>query len=265
MSGNSSLELVNERGWSRGLNNMLRSGLARWFRTRMWWIQCLIWGSLLGFMLSALLFGKEKAPLDVALTVFAVFAGLFPAVGVVIIMQDALVGEKREGTAAWVLSKPVTRPAFILSKVIANIVGVLVTMIVVPCGISYTLLAVAERSALNSLGFLGAMGVIFISDFFFLTLTLMLGTFFANRGPVIGISLGLLFLQQNLLGFMPGLRLILPWNLVLPLSDSPDSLAFSLLMGTPVQSDYLIMATIVLVESILFVLIALWRFNREEL
>jgi ABC-2 type transport system permease protein len=265
MSGNSSLELVYERGWSRGLNNMLRSELARWFRTRMWWIQCLIWGGLLGFMLSALLFSKEKAPLDVALTVFVVFAGLFPAVGVVIIMQDALVGEKREGTAAWVLSKPVTRPAFILSKVIANIVGVLVTMIVVPFGISYTLLAVAERSALNSLGFLGAMGVIFISDFFFLTLTLMLGTFFANRGPVIGIALGLLFLQQNLLGFMSSLRFILPWNLVLPLSDSPDSLAFSLLMGTPVQSDYLIMATVVLAESILFVLIALRRFNREEL
>ncbi len=69
---------------------------------------------------------------------YAIFAGLFPAVGVVIIMQGVVVGEKKSGTAAWVLSKPVTRPAFILSKVIANSLGVLVTMVVLPGIVAYT-------------------------------------------------------------------------------------------------------------------------------
>jgi ABC-2 type transport system permease protein len=147
MSGNSAFELVNERGWRRGLSNLLRSGLARWFKTRTWWVQCLIWGGVLGMMLSAMLFGRDKADMETVLLIFGIFAGLFPAVAVTIIMQDALVGEKREGTAAWVLSKPATRQAFILSKLVANSVGVLVTMVLVPCALSYALISIASHSA----------------------------------------------------------------------------------------------------------------------
>jgi ABC-2 type transport system permease protein len=263
MSGNEAFELVSERGWNRGLNTMLRSGLARWFKTRMWWTQCLIWGGTINFVLAALVFNREPPGLPDLLMIFAIFAGLFPAVGVTIILQDALVGEKREGTAAWVLSKPVTRPAFILSKLIFNSVGVLVTMIVVPCILAYVLFFIGTKSALDPLGYLGAMGVIFISHFFFLTLTLMLGTFFDGRGPVIGIPLAILFFQQNLIGFLPFLRFVLPWNLVAPVGNW-NPLVLSLMMGTPVQTDHLILMAVIVAESILFVLIALWRFNREE-
>jgi len=265
MSGNSAFEMVGERGWRRGLGNLLQSGLSRWFKTRTWWIQCLIWGGMLGFILSAMLFGKDKADTETLLIVFSVFAGLFPAVAVVIIMQDALVGEKREGTAAWVLSKPVTRQAFILSKLISNSIGVLATMVFVPCLLAYVLLSIGTKSAPDPLHFLGAMGVIFISHFFFLSLTLMLGTLFTGRGPVIGIPLAILFLQQNLIGFLPFLRYVLPWNLVVPLGDNPDALLSSLLLGNPVQPVHLIILGIVMVESALFVFISLWRFNREEL
>ena len=265
MSGNSVFEMVSERGWKRGFNNLLDSGLARWFKTNTWWIQCLIWGGMLGIILSAMLFSREKADIETVLLVFGVFAGLFPAVAVTIIMQDALVGEKREGTAAWVLSKPVTRPAFILSKLIANSVGVLVTMVLVPCALSYALISIATKSALDPLRFLGAMGVVFVSHFFFLSLTLMLGTFFSGRGPVIGIPLALLFLQQNLIGFLPALRYVFPWNLVAPIGNTPNALLFSLLSRTPLRSGHLITLLSVGAESIVFVLISLWRFKREEL
>ena len=82
-----------------------------------------------------------------------IFTGLFPAVGVVIIMQDTIVGEKREGTASWVLSKPLTRLAFVLSKVIANSVGVMVTMIIVPFCISFTIIAIVHKSLLTPIRF----------------------------------------------------------------------------------------------------------------
>jgi ABC-2 type transport system permease protein len=265
MSGNSAFEMVGERGWRRGLGNLLQSGLSRWFKTRTWWIQCLIWAGMLGFILSAMLFGKDKADTETLLIVFSVFAGLFPAVAVVIIMQDALVGEKREGTAAWVLSKPVTRPAFILSKLISNSLGVVATMIVVPCILAYILLSIGTKSPPDPLHFLAAMGVIFISHFFFLSLTLMLGTLFTARGPVIGIPLAILFLQQNLIGFLPFLRYVLPWNLVIPLGGTPDALLSSLLLGNPVQPVHLITLVVVFLESALFVFISLWRFSREEL
>lgn len=263
MSGNEAFELVSERGWSRGLSTMLRSGLARWFKTKMWWVQCLIWGSLSGFILAAVAFNPQPPPVEELLILFAVFAGIFPAVGVVIIMQDALVGEKREGTAAWVLSKPLTRPAFVVSKIIANSAGMLVTMLVVPYLIAYAIIAISTKSSLNPLGSLEAMGVLFISHFFFLALTLMLGSFFDSRGPVIGIPLGILFLQQNLIGFIPTFGYVLPWNLVVPMGNTP-SLVTSLITNIPVQPSQLITLAAIVVESILFILIGLWRFNREE-
>jgi ABC-type transport system involved in multi-copper enzyme maturation permease subunit len=263
MSGNEAFDIVSGYGWDRGLDNLLRSGLARWFRTRMWWSQCLIWGGIMGILISGMVFNSQPPGFLDLLMIFAVFAGLFPAVGVTIIMQDALVGEKREGTAAWVLSKPVTRQAFVLSKVISNSVGILVTMVVVPCTLAYVLISLTQQPSLDLLGFIVAMGVIFISHFFFLSLTLLLGAFFSNRGPVIAIPLAILFFQQNLLGLLPSLRYVLPWTLALPIGNM-QPLVLSLMMRTQVQSDHLITLGAVVAESILFVLIALWRFNQEE-
>ena len=217
MSGNEAFGLVSGTGWIRGLSNMLRSGLARWFKTKTWWIHCLIWGGITAIIVT---FGRVAPTIMELLMISFIFTGLFPAVGVVIIMQDTIVGEKREGTASWVLSKPLTRLAFVLSKVIANSVGVMVTMIIVPFSISFTIIAIVHKSLLTPFGLILAMGVIFISHFFFLSLTLMLGTFFNNRGPVIGIPLAILFLQQNILGFLPSLRYFLPWNLVVPIGDT---------------------------------------------
>ena len=264
MSGNSAFEMVSERGWRRGLGNMLKNELAGWWKTRMWWIQCLIWVGLIGLMFGAVLFGAPDPPPSEEVTMlFSIFTGLFPAVGVVIIMQGAVVGEKNSGTAAWVLSKPISRPAFILSKVAANSLGVLATMVLLPGIVSYAMHTVAAGNQWNLPGFLAAMGVIFLNNFFFLGLTLMLGTLFSSRGPVIGIALALLFMQQNLLGLLPALRYVLPWNLVIPIGQGQmDAVVPCLLLGLHSYSPLLV-GTVAL-ESILFILIGLYRFSREE-
>jgi ABC-2 type transport system permease protein len=263
MSGNSAFEVVSERGWRRGLGNMLRSELSRWWKTRMWWVQCLIWCGIVGFMLGTILFGvPDASSSDDVAVLYAVFAGLFPAVGVIIIMQGAVVGEKKDGTAAWVLSKPLTRPAFILSKVIANSLGMLATMVVLPGSVAYALYAVATGAPWNLVRFLAALGVLFICNFFFLSLTLVLGTLFASRGPVIGIALALLFMQQYLVGLLPFLRYALPWNLIIPIGQQVDAVVPCLLMGLKNYTS--IPVVVVALESLLFVLIALFRFNREE-
>jgi ABC-type transport system involved in multi-copper enzyme maturation permease subunit len=263
MSGNEAFELVSGTGWTRGLSNMLRSGLRRWFKTRTWWVQCLIWGGVVGGITSAVAFSSPPPPLIELIMLFTVFVGLFPAVGVVIIMQDALVGEKREGTAAWVLSKPVTRQAFVLSKVVSNSVGILTTMVIVPCAIGYVIFTVVQKSAPDPAGYLAAMLVIFISDFFFLSLALMLGALFNNRAAVIAIPLAVLFMQQNLIQFLPALRFVLPWDLVIPLGNT-NSLVVSLMLRTPVLSEHLTTLVIILVECLLFLAIGVWRFGREE-
>jgi ABC-type transport system involved in multi-copper enzyme maturation permease subunit len=264
MPGNETFTLVIERGWMRGMGNMLRSGLARWFKTRSWWVNSLIWGAVTVAVVGGLAFSRPEAtPLAAIIMIFTETAGLFPAIGVVITMQDALVGEKREGTAAWVLSKPVTRQAFLLSKVISNSLGVLVSMVVVPMIIGYILISIDQQTLLNPISFLVCMLLIFIIDFFFLSLTLMLGVLFNNRAPVIGIPLAVVFLQQNLISLIPPLRFFLPSTLTFP-QEGTNSLAISILLHTPVQQEQWFVLGIVLLECVLFVGGSLWKFNRQE-
>ncbi|MEJ2598579.1 MAG: ABC transporter permease subunit [Anaerolineales bacterium] len=262
MAGNSAFELVSERGWRRGLNNLLDNELAHWWKTRRWWTQCLIWVGVVGFMLAAVIFSDPNSQFADGVMLYSIFAGLFPAIGVIILMQGALVGEKQDGTAAWVLSKPASRPAFILSKLAANSLGVLVTMVLVPGIVAYILLSYSQMAALDPLPFLAAWAVIFLIHFFYLTLTLMLGALFSGRGPVIGIALAFLFLQQYLVGLLPLLRYLLPWTLAVPLNDQTQAVVPALLQGQPVYSWIPVAA--VLLESILFVLVALRRFEQEE-
>jgi len=262
MSGNSDLLLVTEKGWRRGLNNLLDNEFAGWFKTKMWWIQCIIWVSVTGFMLAGVMFSTPDFDIKEGMMIFSVFMGLFPAIGVVIIMQDALVGEKSEGTIAWILSKPASRPSVILSKVTANSLGVLVTMVLVPGLFAYGLFCYYTKTMLEPLPFLSAFGVVFISHLFYLTLTLMLGAFFNGRGPVIGLGLGLLFLQQYLIAAVPALGYFLPWKLVVPLNNGTDAIVPALLRGDPITSFLPI--AVVFLECVLFVAISLWRFNREE-
>ncbi len=261
MSGNSAFELVQESGWRRGLGNMLDNEFAAWWKTSMWWVQSLIWTSVIGFMVGAIIFGSDEDPI-VGITLYSLFAGLFPSVAVVIIMQEAVVGEKQTGTAAWVLSKPVSRYAFILSKLAANSLGVLVTMVVIPGLAAYILLSIRLGSPLKPGNFLGALGIIWLIHLFFLTFALMLGTLYNTRGPVIGFSLALLFVQQYITGMLPVTRYFLPWAFIAPGNNADTSFISNLIRGQPVGS--LIPVFVLVAEIVLFVGISLWRFEKEE-
>ena len=150
MTGNDAFEMKSGTGWNRGLDNMLRSGLSRWFKTRTWWVHCLIWSIVMVALVGGLAFSRpETAPLSVIVMIYTEAAGLLLAVGVVIAMQDALVSEKREGTAAWVLSKPATRTAFVLSRLVINGLAIVLTSVVVP-----GLLVYVTLGALTDIGWL---------------------------------------------------------------------------------------------------------------
>jgi len=261
MAGNSAFELVSERGWRRGLGNLLDNEFARWWKTRLWWSQALIWILLIGFMLGAVAIGAKES-IDNVVLIYCIFASMFPAVGVIIRTQDAVVGEKQDGTAAWVLSKPASRQSFILSKLVASGLSVLVIMVLLPGIVAYGLMWFGTGTQLAPLAFLEGLAVIWLFQLFFLAFTLMLGTFFSNRGPVIGLSLALLFFQQYLIGLIPATNNLLPWTLVVPTNNQTYAMVPSLLLGQPVSS-YLQLFFIT-AEIVIFVLVAIWRFQREE-
>lgn len=262
MAGNDAFIKAYTYGWRGGLRNMLSAELGKWFRTNMWWVQSLIWIAVINGILAGLLWSEGGMDVVEAAALFSVFMGLFPTIAVIIIMQDAVVGEKESGTAAWVLSKPVSRSSFVLSKLVANLVGVLVTMVLLPSLVAYIQISFAAGGLLDTLNFLGSLGVIYLNMVFYLTLTLMLGTFFSQRGPVIGIPLALSFGQQMILGMLPILVNVLPWTLVVPFGDIELPFAAAVMRGEIPQLMNPFYSALFLV--VLFVAFSLWRFDREE-
>lgn len=265
-TGNSAMQLKTGSGWQRGLDNVLRGELRRWFGTRTWWVQIIIWALSINliFLMVGLSAPRDELPAMDAVVIFNVFLGVVGPIGVSIIMQGAVVGEKRSGTAAWVLSKPVSRIAFILSKLVGNTLGVTVTMVLAQGLIAYLIAALVLNTMLPVGGFLAALGVHLIHILFYLTLTLMMGTIFDSIAPVIGIPLAFLFSQNILPSFFGPLMKFMPWTLALPLNNSQDlPVTAALMTGEPVVSYLPLYGT--LTASVLFVIIALWIFQRQEL
>jgi ABC-2 type transport system permease protein len=262
--GNSRMVLKTGSGWSRGLENVLGGELKQWFNTRSWWVQILIWAASINFIFLMVALSARQEPDIESMMIFNIFFGLAGPIGVSIVMQGAIVGEKNSGTAAWVLSKPVSRTAFILAKLLGNAIGLAVTMILAQGLIGYLIAGLVVGSWLPAGGFLAAMGVHFVHILFYMTLTLLMGVLFNHPAPVIGIPLAFLFTQNFIGGLHPSFSKVLPWNLAVPPNNSTDlPLAGALMTGQPVGTVLPLYST--LAASILFVVIALWVFNRQEL
>ncbi|MCJ7533934.1 MAG: ABC transporter permease subunit [Anaerolineales bacterium] len=262
MSSNDVFTLVQESGWRGGLRNMLRLEFGKWWGSRLWWVQSLIWVLVINGMLAALLWSEGTPDLEEAVFLYCIFSGLFPNIAVIIIMQGVIVGEKEMGTAAWLLSKPVSRQAYVLSKWIANSVGVLVTMVVLPGIFAYLQFYLRFDTVINPLYFLMGWGIFLVYLIYYLSLTLMLGTFFKNRGPVIAIPLALAFGSQLLFGILPFLTYILPWVLTIPQGDFEASISAAYILG---QDPVSMVPFFITFGSIfVFLFLGLWRFKSEE-
>ena len=170
--------------------------------------------------------------------------------------------KKKSGTAAWVLSKPLSRPAFILAKLTANSLAALLIMVVLQGVVAYVQLQSFDPAPPDLIPFIAGLGLLALHLLFYLTLTLMLGTIFKDRAAVMGIAIGLLFGAQFIAQLAPVLVDILQWLIVMPLGTQPFPFAQLVMNGQPLPTVTPIIGTIVL--TVVFVGIALWRFGNEE-
>jgi ABC-2 type transport system permease protein len=257
------LQAVAEPGWRRGFANLLGNENRMWWGTRKWLVHLLLWLVVLnGLILLIGLTDPEDPnnPLSLYTTLIQVFfqvGALAAAIGVVTTAQGAIVREKQLGTAAWVLSKPVARSAFVLAKFVAYSLGFVSLAVVVPSAIFYGESVFLGGQAPELAGFLAGVGIVVIHTLFYLALALLLGTLFATRGPISGVALGVLFA-----GFLPpnllpeAVQMVMPWTL--------NRSAVGLALGSqlpPVWNIPLIATTL---WTALFLGLALWRFQREE-
>jgi ABC-2 type transport system permease protein len=278
MASNSILQPLTPHGWRAGFGNIFRKENRDWWGTKTWLVQAIIWTAiLLGIVATVLFAPMENEPAGgkavLTLTVFFLFAGIALPIGAIIMGQEEVLDEKRSGTVAWVLSKPVARSAFILAKVIANAISILLIMVLLQGGLAYALIAAVTGQAFPLLPYLGALGVLYLDIMFYFLLSLMFSAASDSRGAAIGIPMAILFGYQVIVGIAPWTLQATPWSFTNGVAggDLPTSLATALAQGRtipvlPMPGQVLSMLPIIatIMWCLLFVVIALWKFNRDE-
>jgi len=282
MENTNELRTIPERGWRTGFATLFHEANASWWHSKKWLLQSVLWLLFLNGILATILWSVpaevlaatgaplgsittmeavQQNPTVIALVYFLIFSALALPVAAIIAGQDAIIGERQSGTAAWILSKPVSRPAFILSKLAASTLGMLVTAVVVQGVAAYVQLSLRTGSPWPMAGFWAAMGLLFLNCWFYLTLTYMLGSIFTNRGRVLGISLAMALIGPAFLRSLPVIKDFTPWAFFANISeDVPVGIALAL--GQPPASVTPIICTALM--CLIFTAVAILHFQREE-
>ena len=137
MTSDQRLTATDGSGFLSGFWNMLVKENGRWIKTRRWLVQSVIWLLLLNGLVTMMLYlesevtiqgppgsdlgppGSDLGPPSYVDVFFALMGSMTPF-GVMVLTQSDIVGEKQSGTAEWVLSSPLSRDAFLLSKLLVN-------------------------------------------------------------------------------------------------------------------------------------------------
>jgi ABC-2 type transport system permease protein len=258
------LQPVPEKQMLSGFRNMLRIENSRWWNRRNILKQSLVWLASVSFIVAmpilvAPMVDDSPAMLvEEGVEIFVRVFSMVLAIGSVILLQGSLVGEKQSGTAAWILSNPISRPSYVLSKLVANTGGIMSVGIILQGAVGYLLLSYVNGAALPIASYVTAMGLLALFTLFYISFTLMLGSFFSTRGPILGIALMFSF-SQDYLGQMiesviKGFTSILPNRLF--------EAAMATMLGNPLPSIVPLASTLIFI--VLFIGLAIWRFEKTE-
>jgi ABC-2 type transport system permease protein len=269
-----------------GLRNMLRKENARWWNPKSLLVQAVIWLVLVNSMVVFALFILPNLPLsddmkaqinnspdageaaalsnltpdkiiNMGLNMFFNLSSIAMLIGAVIICHDSILKELETGTAAWVLSKPVSRKAFVLSKFMANALGLVVLVVLLQGAIAYGLCSLKLGSPITVLPFLGGMAILGLNVLFYAFLAIGIGAFSGSRGATLGIPLLIMIGGSILLQLMPELGKVTPWAL------SQLSIMVVTTGNIPSAAYMPIVATVLWTAA--FVAATLWKFDRIEL
>jgi len=247
-----------------GFWNMLRQEDRRWRNTRRWLVQSAVWLLLLNGIVVMVLYFDSNVQVGVEgatpgpVELFFILMGSMTPFGVMILTQNDIVMEKQSGTAEWVLSAPLSRESFILSKLVADSAWIVAVLVLLQGAAFDVILIAFGRQAVPVVNLLGGLAIQGLHLIFWITLSLVLGAFFKGRGPVLGIPIVLLAFQDLIAEFG---RIYVPWIPLLLPKRLPE-LAALVAAGEPLYSAVPLM--VATAWSIVFTLAAIWRFKREE-
>lgn len=254
---------TNTEPWYAGTKNLISREL-RYERSAMYWIQqLLIWTFLAnGFVVLFLSLPADMLaevlplPQDTfSLLMFFNMLVLLFSIFIPVLLQGIVIDEKLSGTAAWILSKPVSKKAYLLSKLTAGILAIMGVSVVIQGVIAYGVF-IAYGYTLNIPGFLMNLGLTGILVAYIASLTVMVGTLTTSRGKVLAVAVGLTLGSQIVARFFPLVVFLIPCGLPLAglglvTGDSVFGLEWMLLSAS--------------IQIVMFVLISLFVFDRTEL
>ncbi len=255
---------TNTEPWHAGMKNLINRELFH-ERSRMYWIQQLVvWALFTNGMvalvlsmsngISGIVEGAE-AMLSISLAIFYGMLAMFMSIFIPILLQGTIIDEKVSGIAAWILSKPVSKKAYILSKLAASILAIIAVSVVINGVIGYVVFS-AFGLALNIPGYIMTLGLSGVVVVYFISLTIMIGTFTTSRGKVLAAAVGLGLGAQIIAQYFPLVLLIIPYALPV--------IGIGFVIGTSVQGIELILLS-ACVQIVVFIAIAISMFDRTEL
>lgn len=122
--------------------------------------------------------------------------------------------------------------------------------------IAYALVTLLDPATVSLPDYLAGLGMLALHVFFYLSLTLMMGVVVENREMVLGASMGMLFIGMVARNFAGQLALVTPWLL--------SDLAGAVATGEPLAGEMWLPVISTAVLSLVFLAVALWRFERHE-
>ncbi|WP_424357630.1 ABC transporter permease [Methanocella sp. MCL-LM] len=264
------MQPVTGSGWTVGLANMLKKENRLWWGDKRWLIQMIVWTAIITGLLAATLYiVTHMAPPDeteiqdmgslavLGSQLFFSIAGFAMVFGVIILTHDAIIKERDSGTIEWLLSKPLSRKAFVIAKLIASTIGMTLIMVLLQGALSYAVISLFHGSTFALLPFIGGLALIWLSCMFYMALLLLLGTITTSRGLVLGTSIGFYVLG----GLVPMLFsqsvYLTPWKL--------GDIATGISIGMPLTMEMAMPIVATVVWIVIFIAGALWRVEKLEI
>jgi ABC-2 type transport system permease protein len=187
------------------------------------------WSVLLGGA-TALLLGVLHENGDQALGLVFGFGLSLQALAVIVLGSAQVLGERQSGLAAWLLSKPASRAAYIIAKAVSDGLAVAATVVLVPFAVVLAVaVALTGRQDAWLPGFALALPVVLLALLFWHSFALLLSVVAGSRLVAVAVPAALLLFGSAafvLAGAAPrdplraGVVLLAPWssqNSVLPL------------------------------------------------
>ena len=266
MVANTELQRVGLSGWRTGLANLLGKENHAWWASRRWLVQSVVWAVIVNGLLALslffmpLLFGTGGPDVvELGLAMLFRIGGVALAIGAIVLVQDAIIGERKAGVTEWLLSKPVSRPAYVLSKLLAHGFGVLVILVGLQGAIAYGLLSLAMGKPFPLPPYLVGMAGLAVHTLFYLALALMMGVLTASRTTLLGAALGVVLIGWLVtpIGLSVGtFVMLMPFTLVHILPAA--------VQGAPLPLSVWLPIGVTAVLSVVFVAVTLARFERLE-